>query len=67
MNQKELILRALTEYSFVTAKELSMYIKRTYKQDVSTMAIAGALKAYQKEGKVAASNCGIGTHYWAIK
>lgn len=66
MTNKELILRALSEYSCVTTKELSNYIKRTYKEDISPSSIAGALRTYIKEGKVAKSNCGIGTHYWVV-
>lgn len=66
MNRKELILRALTEYSCVTAKELSNYIKRTYKEEISPASICGALKTFERQGKVAKSNCGIGTHYWTV-
>lgn len=66
MTNKELILRALSEYSCVTSVELSNYIKRTYKESISPSSIAGALRIYIKEGKVAKSNCGIGTHYWVV-
>lgn len=66
MTNKELILRALSEYSCVTTKELSNYIKRTYNQSISPSSIAGALRTYIQEGKVAKSNCGIGTHYWVV-
>ena len=67
MSKKELILRALSEYSCVTAKELSNYIKRTYKEDISPASISGALKVFERQGKVAKSDCGLGTHYWAVE
>lgn len=66
MDKKELIIRALTEFSCVTSKELSNYIKRTYKEDYSPPMINGILRTLEKEGKVAKSNCGIGTHYWVV-
>jgi len=66
MTNKELILSALSEYPCVTTSELSNYIKRTYKEDISPSSIGGALKSYIKEGKVAKSNCGLGTHYWVV-
>lgn len=66
MDRKALILQALTEFSCVTSKELSNYIKRTYKEDYSPPMINGVLRILEKEGKVAKSNCGIGTHYWVV-
>lgn len=66
MTNKELVLRALSEYSCVTTKELSNYIKRTYNESISPASIGGVLRTYIKEGKVAKSNCGIGTHYWVV-
>ena len=66
MTNKELILRALSEYSCVTTKELSNYIKRTYNHFISPSSIAGTLRTYIQEGKVVKSNCGIGTHYWIV-
>ena len=67
MDKKELILQALSEYSCVTSKELSNYIKRAYKEDISPSSICGALKTFERQGKVAKSNCGIGTHYWVVE
>lgn len=64
MNKKELIFQALSEYSCVTTKELSNYIKRIYKESITPASIAGTLRCFEKEGKVAKSNCGVGTHYW---
>lgn len=66
MDKKELIIRALTEFSCVTSKELSNYIKRTYKKDYSPSSITAILRSFEKEGKIAKSNCGIGTHYWVV-
>jgi len=64
MTNKELVLQALSEYSCVTTSELSNYIKRSYNEEISPSSIGGILKTYIKEGKVAKSNCGLGTHYW---
>ena len=66
MTDKELILQALSDYSCVTAQELSNYIKRTYKKSFSSAFIINVLKKYINENKVTKSNCGIGTHYWVI-
>lgn len=66
MDKKELILHALTEYSCVTSKELSNYIKRTYKENYSPISVTATLRVLEKEGKVAKSDCGIGTHYWVV-
>lgn len=66
MANKDFILQALSEYSCVTTKELSNYIKRTYNQSISPSFIASALRTYIQEGKVAKSDCGIGVHYWVI-
>ncbi len=69
MEQKErasLIFKSLSEFSCVTPRELSNYIKRTYHQDVTSAQIIGTLKKLEKEGKVAKSDCGIGNHYWVI-
>ena len=66
MNNPELILKALGEYSCVTAKELSNYIKRAYKKTITPTTITITLKKFEKEGKVAKSDCGIGMHYWVI-
>lgn len=66
MTKKELIFQALSEYSCVTTKELSNYIKRQYQEEISPSSIAGALRVFEKEGLVSKSNCGIGTHYWVV-
>ena len=63
---KDLILRALSEYSCSTSKELSNYIKRTYNEAFAPSTITRVLNEFEKEGKVAKSNCGIGTHYWVV-
>lgn len=67
MTKQELIYKALSEYTCVTTKQLSMYIKRIYKEEISPLSIAAALKKFELEGKVAKSNCGVGTHYWVVK
>lgn len=64
MDTKELVIQALTEYSCVTTKQLSNYIKRMYNQAISPASIGGILRTFEREGKVGKSNCGIGTHYW---
>lgn len=64
MEDRELILKALGEYSCVTARELSNYINRTYHKKISPTAITFALRFYYQEGAVDKSDCGIGTHYW---
>lgn len=66
MDKKELIFKALSEFSCVTSKELSNYIKRTYKESYSPVSITATLRNLEKEGKVAKSDCGIGTHYWVV-
>lgn len=65
MTKAELVYEVLNQYSCVSAKELSMWIKRTKDIDMSPQSVSGVLRTLTVKGKVGCSNCGNGaTVYW---
>lgn len=65
MTKKTFIQEALAEYGTCNAKQLSLFIKRKYQEDISPSSISGVLRTLVSQGLAGKSNCGAGsTMYW---
>ena len=65
MTKAELVYEVLNQYSCVSAKELSMWIKRTKGIDMSPQSVSSVVRTWIVRGNVGCWNCGkCATVYW---
>lgn len=67
MTKQEIVLTALQNYGTSSAKQLSCYIKRVMKEDISPSSAAGQLRSLFGQGKVCKCDYLGQTVYWVPK
>ena len=67
MEKKEIVMEVLNKYGCLTAKQVSLFAKRTLGEDISPQSAGGQLRSLAVANKVGYSTQEGKTTYWLIR